>query len=308
MIGIIVMSYGSPQSIDDVESYFTHILNGRTPPAEHLNRIVEQFRSLETADLLGSYTVQQAEALQKLLRLTWDQEVKVYAGCKHAPPFMEDMLQRMIEDNVTQVVTLPLTPLYSKTGVGVYRQAVRDYLNERNISIPVVDIEHWHLDAEFVDALAKRVNTAIQWLSEEGRAKSTVVFTTHSKPGTFEKNEVYCRQFAALAEQIAKKLEVADWRLAYRSARPGQEWLGPDVKEVIFEEAARGQKGIVGCDLLTIASNLEALHEVGRDCKQFAKEQKVEYVRAEFLNDSADFMFALASIVKRQLQELEDER
>ena len=304
MLGIILMSYGSPQSIDEVESYFTHILNGRTPSPEQLNRVVEQFRQLETADPLGPYTEQQAEALQKLLQLTYNQEVKVCAGFKHASPYIEDALLKLASEKVTHLATLPLTPIYSDTGVGVYQEAVRKCLEQNNIQIPVTDIQHWHLHPEYISALARRVSTAVRWLSEDARAKSTVVFATHSKPGTVEKNQDYCGQFFAMAKQIADQLGLEHWRIAYRSARPNQPWLGPDVKEAIREEAAKGQKGVVVCDLLTVAANLEVLHEIGRDCKKLAEELDVELVRSEFLNDSADLIFALATIVQEQLQQI----
>ncbi len=33
-IGLLVMAYGTPESLDDVEAYYTHIRHGRTPSEE----------------------------------------------------------------------------------------------------------------------------------------------------------------------------------------------------------------------------------------------------------------------------------
>ncbi|MFZ8850942.1 MAG: ferrochelatase, partial [Armatimonadota bacterium] len=34
--GILLMAYGGPNSLDEVEPYYTHILRGRKPTAEML--------------------------------------------------------------------------------------------------------------------------------------------------------------------------------------------------------------------------------------------------------------------------------
>lgn len=302
MIGIIVMSYGSPLSVDDIDHYFSHILNGRIPPIEQLKKVKDEFLSLESPDPLGFYTEQQAEALQNLLQLKGHEQVRVYPAFKHAAPFVEDAVKQLVEEDVSQIFTLPLTPIYSKTGVGQYQQMVRDYVEQLGSTIPVSDIGNWHLHETFVEVLAKRVSKALAWLSKEAQMKTTVVFTAHSKPGTAEKNQEYCEQFMAIAEQVAKKAAIANWKIAYRSGRPNQEWLSPDVKEVIKQEADAGQKGIVVCELLSITANMEVLSEIGYECKQLSNSLGLEFVRSEFLNDSTDFLLALSTIVETYLE------
>lgn len=199
-----------------------------------------------------------------------------------------------------------MLPLYSHSGVGQYLQTVNEALGDQ-ATISTLDITSWHLHPKFVSVLVKRVKQALDWLSDSVQENSTVIFTTHSLPGTPEKHPEYTTQFVALAEKIAQELQLSSWRIAYRSARNKQGWLEPELKEVIREEAQAGKKGIVTCDLLSITANIEVIHELGTECMELTHELGLEYVHTEFLNDSADFMLALADIVLENLHALRKE-
>lgn len=46
MLGVIHYAYGAPTSIDEVNSYFSHILNGKTVPAPMMDNIVALFKKM----------------------------------------------------------------------------------------------------------------------------------------------------------------------------------------------------------------------------------------------------------------------
>ena len=114
MIGIIHYAYGAPDTLDNVGGFFEHMLQGRTPSPQMLEGVTKQFRELGTVDPLSSVTKRHAKALQQVLQQTLDEEVKVYNSYKHTTPFVEEVIQQMMEDNVQTIITLPVTPLFSK--------------------------------------------------------------------------------------------------------------------------------------------------------------------------------------------------
>ena len=52
MIGVIHYAYGAPKSIDDVATYFSHILNGKTVPGPMLEKLRHHLKSLVSKILL----------------------------------------------------------------------------------------------------------------------------------------------------------------------------------------------------------------------------------------------------------------
>ena len=83
MIAVIYYAYGAPKSLDDVEPYFTHILNGKKVPAPMLNNIVGMFKKPGTPDFIRSSTERIAKGLTTLLNGRLDEEVQVYTAYKH---------------------------------------------------------------------------------------------------------------------------------------------------------------------------------------------------------------------------------
>ena len=45
-IGLLVMAYGTPESLDDVEAYYTHIRHGRKPSEEALEDLIGRYKAI----------------------------------------------------------------------------------------------------------------------------------------------------------------------------------------------------------------------------------------------------------------------
>lgn len=302
MIGVIHYAYGAPKSLDELGDYFSHIMQGKTPPPQVLDGLTKRYRSLGTCDPMSAATDRQARGLQQVLNQYFDQAVRVYNAYTHTHPFVDETVRQMVEDGVTTIVTLSITPIFSKNGIGTFRVKVRDILDELEADVEVVDIEDLHQHHDLVSALVNRVEHATRWLPADARPETKVLFTVHSQPVNPEMNEIYVQQFGELAEAIANQLQLPNWKLAYRSAAPHGEWLGPDVLDVIRMEAEQGTKGIVTCDLLAMVADIESYFEIGQECRDLCHELGLEFAQAEFLGDSFDFVMALANIVIESIE------
>lgn len=303
MIGIVLMSYGSPISLDKTSEFFKHILQGKEPSEQQIAKVQEMYRSLGTYDLLRTVTERQAEALDKLLQSSFSEEIRVYAGFKHCSPFVEDIVKSLVEEKASCIVALPLVPFYSKTGVESYLQNVRQSLEVLNSDAKLVEITDWHQHEQLVSVIAKRVKAGLEWLGSQDEKSFSVLFTAHSQRGNRETHQVYDSQFRQLAEAVAKKLNVTNYQIAYRSAGPNRDiWLGPFVEDVIRQEKEKGIEGIVVCELMALVENGEVIKDIGHKLQSFVESEGLKYVRTEFLNDSTDFMLALTNIVKEQIK------
>ncbi len=301
MIGIILMSYGSPNRLSEVEKYFTHILQGNTPPKAQLNKVYEMYRSLETYDVLGEVTERQAQAVQTLLQQQLLEGVRVYAAFKHAEPFVEDIVERLLEENCSRIVALPLAPISSKGGIDGYTEDIKKTLEKYDRQLPIDEISNWHNHPELISVISRRVKKAVEWITSN-EVDPAVIFTAHSQRGPVEKHMDYSSKFNECSVAIASKLNLTNWATAYRSYRPNQSiWLGPYLHDVIDEKIRNGSKGFVLCDLSSLTENAEVLKEIGEECQSDIQEKGLEYVRTEFLNDSADYMMAVATIIKEHL-------
>lgn len=296
MIAVIHFAYGAPASIDDIPTYFSHIIGGREVPPPMLEKIVAQFKQPAQADFIASATQRIAQGLQHVLPTTLQQDVKVYNAYQHTAPFLEDAVTTAIKDGATTVVTLPINPIFSPSGAGAFHDETAALLEGKNIEH--IAIKGWNTHPAIVDIYADRVSRAIHWLPAAVRDNAYVYFTVHSQPIKPEGNEPYVGEFQALADAIAQKVGVDNYAAVYRSSGGKANWLAPDVKDAIRAQASEGTQAFVTCELLSLVADVESLTEIGPDCEAVAKELNVEFVRAEFPGDSFDTVMALAQIVK----------
>src|SRR6266536_3168337 len=92
-VGVMLMTYGSPATLDDIPVYLKHVYGGRSASPE----VIAEFR--RRYDLIGGspllrITREQAAALQEKLNLisTDDTTYRVDAGMRFAPPFITDVV------------------------------------------------------------------------------------------------------------------------------------------------------------------------------------------------------------------------
>src|SRR5690606_6760803 len=45
-IGVLVMSYGTPESMEDIETYYTHIRRGHPPTPEQLEELTQRYEAI----------------------------------------------------------------------------------------------------------------------------------------------------------------------------------------------------------------------------------------------------------------------
>lgn len=45
-VGVLVMSYGTPENMESVEAYYTHIRRGRPPEPEQLKELTDRYEAI----------------------------------------------------------------------------------------------------------------------------------------------------------------------------------------------------------------------------------------------------------------------
>src|SRR6476659_9273811 len=92
-IGVILMTYGSPATLDDIPIFIKNVYGGREPSAEVLTEFRRRYDLIGGSPLLR-ITHEQAAALQEELNResTDGTHYRVVAGMRFAPPFISDMI------------------------------------------------------------------------------------------------------------------------------------------------------------------------------------------------------------------------
>lgn len=294
----LLMAYGSPDRLDQVEAYYTHIRRGSPPPPELLDELVERYRAIGGGSPLSRIVEQQRAAVEAELAQR-GHPMAVYAGMKHIEPFIADVVARMANDGVTRAVAIALAPQASSMTSATYRRAVEQAAAALGDRAPLFRfVESWADQPRLIDALAVATREALDRFGEPTGAR--VVFTAHSLPARIVgEGDPYPVELARTAALVAGRLGLPGYDFAYQSAgRTHEPWLGPDLRDEIRRLAAEGVRELVVCPVGFVADHLEVLYDIDMEAQAVAAEVGVHLERARSMNSDAVFIAGIADLVE----------
>ncbi|HEY2570760.1 MAG TPA: ferrochelatase, partial [Solirubrobacteraceae bacterium] len=192
-----------------------------------------------------------------------------------------------------------LSPQFSATLMGGYGQALQGAAG----GVPARTVQAWHLNPAFVDVLASRIHSALAAFPAEEGTAVPVLQTAHSLPRrVVDREPGYVEQLqeTARAVALAAELPPEQWTFCYQSAgHTPEEWLKPDLLEVLPQLAAQGHRRAIVAPVQFLADHLETLYDIDVAGREQALSAGMDaLVRVQAPNAAPDFVEALASVVR----------
>ncbi len=302
-LGLLVMAYGTPYKPEDIERYYTHIRRGRKPSPEALAELTERYEAIGGVSPLAQVTIDQAEELHRQLseKYAGEIEFKLYLGLKHIEPFVEDAVEQMAKDGITEAVTVVLAPHYSTFSIRSYNGRAKEVADQHGIRL--ASVESWYKEEAFLDWWGKEIRKTFDALPVP-EEKAVLVVSAHSLPEKIIANgDPYPEQLKETAELIAQRAGVPHMITGWQSAGQTPEpWLGPDVQDLtrdVYEE--KGYEAFVYVPVGFVADHLEVLFDNDYECKVVCDELEIHYARPVMPNADPAFMKAVTEAVAKQV-------
>lgn len=305
-VGVLVMSYGTPESMDQIEAYYTHIRRGSPPSPEQLKALTDRYEAIVGGFFpLRENTNRQVEALEQTLnRDGGDIEYKCYQGLKHASPFIEDGVKQMAEDGIREAVGIVLAPHYSVMSVGGYIKRAQEAAEP--LGVRMTFVKSYHLHPKLLQALSGRVTAALESMEGVDKESVRVIFSAHSLPEKIvEMRDPYPDQLLASSKAVADLAGVSNWQFAWQSAgQTATPWLGPDIMDVLETIHQEEQvENVLICPIGFVSDHLEVLYDIDIECQNLAKRLGMRLARTESLNTDPLYMETLSDAIAEQLRQ-----
>jgi ferrochelatase len=290
--GVLLVAYGAPSKVDEVEPYLLDVRGGRPTSPDMVTRFQKRYEAIGGGSPLLARTSEQAAALTTAM----GGSVPVYVGMRHWHPYIRDVFQQARTDGVSRIVALALAPHFSTVSIGAYAERIEEARGE----VATTMVRQWFDHPGFLDAVAERVVEALHRFPVSVRDEVTILFTAHSLPQRIlDDGDPYEAQLGASVDGVIDRIGPCRHMFAYQSAgQAGGPWLGPDAAVVIASLAADGNRHILVCPIGFVSDHLEVLYDVDIEYRELAAKSGVRLERTASLNSSPLLIATLAELVK----------
>ncbi len=297
-IAVLVMAYGGPGRIEDVEPYILDVRNHRPTPRAVLDEMRSRYLAIGGRSPILERTRAQAIALGAALRDAGT-PLPVYLAMRHWHPYIAAACERMRGDGIKEVIGVVMAAHYSHLSVGAYFGR----LAEAAGGIAVRPVESWHLLPEYIDTVESLVHDALDSFPQERRSSVHLLFTAHSLPErALTDDDPYPVQLKQTVAAVAARFSGQPHSFAYQSAAMTSDvWLGPDAGDVMQTLAETNCSSILFVPIGFTSEHVEILFDIDIEYARIAQRLGLEMRRIRMMNEHPHLMGGLA---RRVIEEI----
>jgi len=300
---LLVVSFGGPERLEDVQPFLENVTRGKNIPPE---RLLEVEKHYELFDGRSPLNDQLRAMLTNLLAElnAHGPRMAVYWGNRFWHPLLTDVVAQMAEDGISRALAFVTSAFGSYPGCRAYLEDIE--LARKNVgpSAPHIDkLRLFYNHPQFIAAWAERTVAALRELPPEESQPARVVFTAHSLPISLARSSPYERQLRESCRlvwervlQTAQTVNFPDvsacrddihafvtgWDLAYqsRSGPRDQAWLEPDVAECLRRLHAEGVGNVVIVPIGFLVESMEIVYDLDIAVSRICESMGLNMVRA----------------------------
>ena len=302
MKALLLLAFGGPRSLDEVEPFLARLFRGKKPSSEQLERVKERYRLIGGRSPLPEITLKQAKALEDSLN-SEGYRFTCYVGMRYGHPLIEETLKEILRDGIREVIALPMAPFRSSASTGAYVEEVGHIKKNIGEKIEISFVVGWHLHPLFLEAIQEKIEEGLTQFTPEERKKVHLIFSAHSLPKSLVENEPYVQDMEESVREVVKKLKPLPWHIAFQSRGMGpEEWLGPDVESVLTELSQHNVREVLIVPIGFVADHIEVLYDIDVLYQRKAESMGMVLKRTKSLNFSEKFIEALSKIVEEHVK------
>src|SRR4030042_2874503 len=302
MKALLLLAFGGPRSLEEVEFLLTRLLQGRKPSPEQLEKVKDRYRFIGGSSPLIKITQEQAKGLEERLNAK-GHRFKSYVGMRYSHPLIEETLKEILNDGIRKVIALPMAPFQSRASTGAYMEEVNRVKENLGKEIEVSFVTGWYLHPLFLKAVRERIQEGLEQFSTEERKRVHLIFTAHSLPKSIIEEDPYAKELEACVKGVLEGFGPIPWHMAFQSKGGGsEECAGPDVESILMGLSDQKIREILIVPIGFVSDHIEILYDIDIAYQKKAESLGMVLKRSPSLNSSKTFLDGLASVVEERMK------
>jgi ferrochelatase len=297
---LIVVSFGGPESRDEVIPFLENVLRGRNVPRERMLAVAEHYYHFDGKSPINQQTRDLIAALETELS-AHGLKLPVYWGNRNWHPMLPDTLRQMTQDGIRNALAFVTSAYSSYSGCRQYRENIAEAQKVVGAGAPQVDkLRAFFNHPGFIEANEDRVRDALRELPEHLRQTAQIVYTAHSIPQSMANSSDYVRQLEEVRNLVSAGLGVTNDALVYqsRSGAPGQPWLEPDILDHLRDVKSRNlASAVVLAPIGFISDHMEVLYDLDVEARGLSDSLSLPMTRAKTVGIHPKFIAMIRELI-----------
>jgi protoporphyrin/coproporphyrin ferrochelatase len=310
---ILVVSFGGPESRDEVIPFLENVLRGRNVPRERMLAVAEHYYHFEGRSPINQQTRDLIAALQSELERNGP-KLPIYWGNRNWNPLLPETLREMKRDGVQKALAFVTSAYSSYSGCRQYREDIARARSEVGTGAPEVDkLRAFFNHPAFIEATVERVRDALRAVPVDARGNVQIVYTAHSIPVSMANTSDYVKQLEEVWRLVSEGLGHADEvpknnALVFqsRSGAPGQPWLEPDVLDYLRQvKTGNLASAVVLAPIGFISDHMEVLYDLDVEARQVCDSLGLPMTRAKTVGVHPKFVGMIRELIVERMNPVE---
>ena len=308
---IVLLNMGGPNNLKEVELFLENMFadpNILTMKSDILRKFVGTmitfFRTETAQDIysqLGGkspivgHTNKLVSALKKELP-----DIVIDCAMRYTPPFADEVVERLKEQNIEKVYLIPLYPQYSTTTTKSSLEDFEEALHVSGMDAVLVETKHFFENEKYNKAVIERIK---ETMNGDEYKDYDIIFSAHGLPQKIvDAGDPYQRHVERHVEYIKEMMrdvgmDFHQVHLAYQSKVGPMAWLKPSLEEKL--DLVRN-RGVVIYPIAFTIDNSETDFELDIEYREIAQKMGfVNYKVCKCPNDHPLFVSALKDIYEK---------
>jgi ferrochelatase len=306
---ILVVSFGGPESREEVIPFLETVLRGKNIPRERLLTVAEHYYHFEGKSPINQQTRDLIAALQAELQRNGP-SLPIYLGNRNWHPLLADTLRQMEKDGIRQALGFVTSAYSSYSGCRQYREDIARAQSEVGPGAPEVDkLRAFFNHPDFIEATVERVRDALGAIPADAGKNVQIVYTAHSIPLSMANTSDYVKQLQEVQTLVSAEIGHTNDVLVYqsRSGAPAQPWLEPDILDYLRRVKAENlASAVVLAPISFLSDHMEVLYDLDVEARQLCDSLGLTISRAKTVGVHPKFVGMIRQLIlERMNPELE---
>jgi protoporphyrin/coproporphyrin ferrochelatase len=297
---LLVVSFGGPESRDDVIPFLENVLRGRNVPRERMLAVAEHYYHFDGKSPINQQTRDLIDAI-KTEFAQHGPSVPIYWGNRNWHPMLADTIRKMRDDGVRHALAFVTSAYSSYSGCRQYREDIARAQAEVGSGGPEIHkVRAFFNHPGFIEATEIRLREVLPSIPSSARKNIQIVYTAHSIPISMANTCDYVRQLEEVRTLVSERLGLENHVLVYqsRSGAPGQPWLEPDILDYLREVKTRDlASAVVLAPISFISDHMEVLYDLDIEARQLSDSLSLPMVRAKTVGVHPKFVSMIRELV-----------